>query len=207
MNLVPLASYTDPATRGTADDIVLIEAGTGESNNLYIVGAFDTVNYAGEPLTIDFSDEDGISFRSYVDNGLFRNVTYTATTVELQNLLASEGDTDTYDLTQMIMNYTGATGNGKTWITGDIDNDGDTDSYDLTRGIMNFTGARNAATAAPEPSGLLVLAAGCLAVALIGPIKVAAVPAAPTIPDLLRAARFVASKAPQGSKAIRWQCG
>ena len=173
LRILPGENYTDPATRGTADDIILIEAGTSESNNAYIVGAFDTVNYAGESLTIDFADEDGISFRSHVDNGLFRNVTYTATTVELQNLLAIEGDTDgdgdddTYDLTQMIMNFTGATGNGKTWITGDIDDDGDTDTYDLTRAIINFTGARNSATAIPEPSGrlLLVLAVVCLAVA------------------------------------------
>ena len=82
-------SYTDPATRGTADDIVLIEAGN-------IVGAFETVNYAGEPLTIDFVDEDGISFRSYVDNGLFRNLTYNLTyepiAIKLQNLLALRGD-------------------------------------------------------------------------------------------------------------------
>ncbi len=64
----------------------------------------------------------------------------------------------------MIMNYTGATGNGKTWITGDIDNDGDINTYDLTRGIINFTRASNTTAAIPEPSGLLllVLAVSCL---------------------------------------------
>lgn len=77
------------------------------------------------------------SFRSHYGNGLFRNITYTATTVKLQNLLAIEGDTD---------------------------GDGDTDTADLTTGIINFTGAMNTAVAVPEPSCtvLLVLAIGCL---------------------------------------------
>jgi len=100
-------------------------------------------------------------------------VTYTSTAVRLQNLLAGEGDTDgdrdvdTVDLTQMIMNFNGATGSGATWLTGDIDGDGDTDTVDLTTAIINFTGARNAAAAVPEPSSLLllVLAVGCLTVA------------------------------------------
>ena len=58
------------------------------------------------------------------------------------------------------MNYTGATGSGTTWFTGD------TDTVDLTTAIINFTGARNAAV--PEPSSLLllVLAVGCLAAAM-----------------------------------------
>jgi len=99
-------------------------------------------------------------------------VSYTSTAVQFQNLLASEGDTDgdrdvdTVDLTDMIINYTGATGSGTTWLTGDTDGDGDTDTVDLTTAIINFTGARNVAAAVPEPSGLvlLVLTVGCLAV-------------------------------------------
>jgi len=65
----------------------------------------------------------------------------------------------------MIMNYTGATGSGTTWLTGDTDGDGDTDTGDLTTAIINFTSARNSAAAVPEPSGLLLLllAVGCLA--------------------------------------------
>jgi len=65
----------------------------------------------------------------------------------------------------MIINYTGATGSDKTWLTGDTDGDGDTDTADLTTAIINFTGASNAAAAVPEPSSLLllVLAVGCLA--------------------------------------------
>ena len=50
-------------------------------------------------------------------------------------------DVDTFDLTQMIINYTGAVGSGTTWTTGDIDGDKDTDTVDLTKAIMNFTGA------------------------------------------------------------------
>ena len=74
-------------------------------------------------------------------------------------------DVDTFDLTGMIVNYTGAIGSGTTWLTGDTDGDGDTDTADLTTAIINFTGASNTAAAVPEPSGLLllVLAVGCLA--------------------------------------------
>jgi len=75
-------------------------------------------------------------------------VTYTSTAVRLQNLLASEGDTDAdrdvemVDLTGMIMNYTGAISSSTTWVTGDTDGDGDTDTVDLTTAIINFTSAR-----------------------------------------------------------------
>ena len=65
----------------------------------------------------------------------------------------------------MIINYTGATGSGTTWLTGDTDGDGDTDTVDLTTAIINFTGARNSAAAVPEPSSLLLLAIGYLTVA------------------------------------------
>ena len=54
-----------------------------------------------------------VRFGTHVAGGLFRSVTYTSTAVSVQNLLASEGNTDgdrdvdTVDLTGMIMNYTG----------------------------------------------------------------------------------------------------
>ena len=125
-------------------------------------------------LAADFRPDANGSFRSHQGDGLFRNVTYASTAVELQNLLALQGDTDgdrdinTADLTRVISGFTGAAGSGATWLTGDIDGDEDVDSRDVARAIINFTGARNAA-AAPEPSGLLlsVLAAGCLAVARV----------------------------------------
>ena len=74
-------------------------------------------------------------------------------------------DVDTFDLTGMIVNYTGAIGSGTTWLTGDTDGDGDTDTADLTTAIINFTSARNAVVAVPEPSSLLLLVIGCLAIA------------------------------------------
>ena len=65
--------------------------------------------------------------------------------------------------------FTSVVTSGGTWNTGDTDGDGDVDSRDLTTAIINFTSARNAATAVPEPSGLvmLVLAVGCLVVARV----------------------------------------
>lgn len=51
-------------------------------------------------------------------------------------------DVDTGDLTQAIINFTGAGGAGKTWSSGDGDGDGDVDTGDLTQAIINFTGAR-----------------------------------------------------------------
>jgi len=163
LDLITLTPYTDPATRGTADDFTIITAGSRS-------GTFSTVQYDGSTLAPDFETDGDGSFRDHVAGGLFRSVTYT-TTVQLQNLLAIEGDTDgdrdvdTVDLTQMIMNFNGATGSGTTWLTGDTDGDGDTDTADLTTAIINFTSARNSAAAVPEPSGLLllVLAVGCLA--------------------------------------------
>ena len=74
-------------------------------------------------------------------------------------------DVDTQDLTAMIIDFTSAGGTGKTWNTGDTDGDGDTDTADLTTAIINFTGARSAAVAVPEPSSLLLLVIGCLAIA------------------------------------------
>ena len=154
-------SYTDPTTRGDSDTFVLVDAGTR-------TGTFSAVQYDGSLLVPDFVSED--DFRDHIVYGLFRNVSYTSMIVQLQNLLANQGDTDgdedvdTVDLTQMIMNYTGATGSGTTWLTGDTDGDGDTDTVDLTTAIMNFTSASSAAAAVPEPSGwlLLVMAIGCL---------------------------------------------
>jgi len=104
-------------------------------------------------LAADFRPDANGSFRSHQGDGLFRNVTYASTAVELQNLLALQGDTDgdrdinTADLTRVISGFTGAAGSGATWLTGDIDGDEDVDSRDVARAIINFTGARNAAAA------------------------------------------------------------
>jgi len=62
-----------------------------------------------------------------------------------------DGDVDTSDLTNAIINFTGAEGAGKTWSEGDTDGDGDIDTSDLTTAIINFTGAQ-AETAAVSVS-------------------------------------------------------
>ena len=54
-----------------------------------------------------------------------------------------DGDVDTSDLTNAIINFTGAGGTGRTWADGDTDGDGDVDTSDLTAAIINFTGARS----------------------------------------------------------------
>jgi len=105
LDLVPLAPYTDPAARGTAGDFTIITAGARN-------GTFSTVQYDGSTRAPDVETDGGGSFRDHVAGGLFRSMTYTSTAVIVQNLLASEGDTDgdldvdTVDLTGMIMNYT-----------------------------------------------------------------------------------------------------
>ena len=52
-----------------------------------------------------------------------------------------DGDVDTSDLTNAIINFTSANGSGKTWSQGDTDGDGDVDTADLTTAIINFTSA------------------------------------------------------------------
>jgi len=52
-----------------------------------------------------------------------------------------DGDVDTSDLTNGIINFTSAGGSGKAWANGDTDGDGDVDTGDLTRAIINFTSA------------------------------------------------------------------
>ncbi len=163
--LQPVALYADPAVRGMSDEFAILEADS-------LSGNFTTVEYGGVPLSSTFLETDG-SFRSHQGIGLFRNITYSADAVIFENLLANKGDTDgdrdvdTVDLTQMIMNFTGATGSGGTWLTGDTDDDDDVDTVDLTAAIMNYTGVLNTAvTVVPEPSCLflLVMAIGCLSV-------------------------------------------
>jgi hypothetical protein len=172
LRIVPSTVYSDPATRGTADDIVLIEAGN-------IVGAFDTVNFgditiwagAGEPLTIDFADEDGSSFRSHQGDGLFRNISYTATTVQLQNLLALAGDTngdmdvDLSDYIALANNFDPVGFLGPySWLDGNFDGDGDVDLADYNELASNFDPAGYGTTAGvPEPSSLVLLVLGALA--------------------------------------------
>ncbi len=65
----------------------------------------------------------------------------------IRNILMTEyGDTDldddidTGDITDTILNFTGAGNSGRNWATGDFDGDGDNDTGDITTVISNFTG-------------------------------------------------------------------
>ena len=72
----------------------------------------------------------------------------------VQNILGTnygdtdlDNDVDTGDLTNGIINFTGAGGVGKLWSDGDTDGDGDVDTRDLTTAIIRFTGAASGASA------------------------------------------------------------
>jgi len=98
---------------------------------------------------------------------LFRNLTYTATTVQLQNLLALTGytdgdqDIDLSDYTKLATNFA-PTGTGFTWTDGDFDSDGDIDLSDYNALASNFSPAGYGAAAVPEPASVCLLLAGLL---------------------------------------------
>ena len=66
LQLASLAPYSDPATRGTADDFTIITAGDRS-------GTFNTVQYDGSTLAPDFETDGNGSFRDHVAGGLFRS--------------------------------------------------------------------------------------------------------------------------------------
>ena len=130
LEITTTGSYADPS-KPNADDFTLVNATT-------IVGNFDNVSYNGTSLAADFgSDADG-SFRDHVGGGLFRNVTYTASTVELSNLNAAAGDVegdqdvDITDFKTLSANFdpSGANAATNAWTTADFDTDGDVDITD-----------------------------------------------------------------------------
>ena len=135
LGLVPLMnwqpSYTDPAPRGTADEFVIITAGEHS-------GSFSTVRYDGSPLSADFGPDSNGSFRNHQGCGMFPNISYTSTTVELQNLLALQGD---------------------------VDGDKDVDITDFNFLASNFApDGYGASNAIPEPSSFILCVFGILAV-------------------------------------------
>jgi len=154
LDLVPLAPYADPGARGTADDFVIITAGSRS-------GTFSTIHYDGSPLVADGAADGNGSFRSHQADGLFRRITYTATTVQLQNLLALAGDTDgdqdidLSDYTRLATNFAPG-GNGLVWIDGDFDSDGDIDLSDYNSLASNFAPGGYGTTAVPEPGTILL---------------------------------------------------
>ena len=166
LDLLPLAPYIDPATRGTADDFVIITAGARN-------GTFNTIQYDGSPLTADSATDGNGSFRSHTGGGLFRSVTYTAASVQLQNLLALAGDTDgdrdidLGDYTRLATNFAPG-GSGLTWTDGDFDSDGDVDLGDYNSLASNFAPGGYGPAAVPEPAGALLALLGMLVTSLSG---------------------------------------
>ena len=81
LNLQSIDGYVGPVLRGQSDDFVLVLADSR-------VNHFTNVTYDGAALSADFGPAGNGSFRDHVGSGMFRNISYTATTVQLQNLLA-----------------------------------------------------------------------------------------------------------------------
>ena len=160
LDIVPLPTYSDPTSRGTADEIVLLTAGTRSGN-------FNSVEYDGAPLATDFTKSDG-SFRDHVGNGLFRSVAYTDTGVTFQNLLALPGDgdgdqdVDITDFNILASNFDPTSANSATndWTTTDFDGDGDVDITDFNSLSSNFAPDGYGSVGAdqvPEPSTLALI--------------------------------------------------
>ena len=165
LDLVHLAPYIDPAARGTADTFVIIDASVRNGN-------FSTVQYNGSALAADFGPDGNGSFRSHQGSGMFRNISYTSTTVELQNLLSLEGDVDgdkdvdITDFNSLASNFDpdGATA-PHSWLEGNFNGDDNVDITDFNLLAANFFPGGYATSAIPEPSGMLLAS---LALVLVG---------------------------------------
>ncbi|MBI82488.1 MAG: hypothetical protein CMJ81_04765 [Planctomycetaceae bacterium] len=162
LDLLPVPAYSDPSVHGTFDEFVII---TGAVRS----GTFSTVQYAGSTLAADFGTDGSGSFRSYQGGGLFRSVSYTATTVQLQNLLALAGDTDG-DQDVDLADYSALANNfdpvgflgPHSWLDGDFDGDNDVDLADYSSLASHFNPAGYAAAAVPEPTAFCLLVSGLL---------------------------------------------
>ena len=157
LHLKPIEPYTDPILRGTSDHFVIVQASACN-------GTFDTVQYDGSLLEPDFGPDTDGSFRSHHGNGLFRNITYTATTVELWNLLAIEGDTDgdqdvdITDFNNLAANFDPSGENAPhPWQDGNFDEDLDVDITDFNFLAANFNSDGYATSALPEPSPIFLV--------------------------------------------------
>ena len=152
--LQPLTPYVDPIVRGMSDEFTILRAGR-------VVGNFAAVEYGGVPLTPTFVAANG-SLRSHQGNGLFRNVTYEATRVVIQNLMALEGDADgdfDIDITDfniLASNFddSGTNIDINNWTTADFDMDGDVDITDfnfLAENLSDVGYGRPVFREIPEP--------------------------------------------------------
>ena len=117
---------------------------------------------------IDFGPDSNGSFRSHQGDGLFRNITYTSTKVQLQNLLAHEGDSngdqdvDITDFNALAANFDpdGATA-PHSWTAGNFNGDHTIDITDFNLLASNFAPDGYGTSVIPEPSAML-LALLCL---------------------------------------------
>ena len=159
--LKPFPEYTDPTTQGVSDGFVVLTAGTHN-------GTFSSVQYAGAVLAASFGPDGNGSFRSHQGGGLFRNITYTSTEVEFQNLLALRGDADgdqdvdllDYQFLSDHFDPTGVDG-PHSWLHGDFDGDQDVDLVDYNAFADNFSPAGyGVASTVPEPSGVSLAVLG-----------------------------------------------
>jgi len=157
--------YSVPV-QGNADGFVLITAQTRS-------GLFADVHYDGAPLSASIGPDSNGSFRSHQGGGIFRNITYTSTTVEFQNLAALAGDADgdkdvdITDFNVLATNFDPGGANSATndWITADFDEDGDVDITDFNGLANNFApGGYGGTNTIPEPSAVVLFSLGCICI-------------------------------------------
>ncbi len=154
LNIDTSASYAGPTNRGDIDSFELI-------NTLFgITGSFDGVNYNGTAVG---SGSSYVGSTIAGDDGLFVEVSQTASQVLLTTYLALPGDANGDGVTDgadfLIWNTFKFT-SGNDWTTGDFNGDGVTDGSDfLIWNTFKFTSV-DALAAVPEPSfgwcGLIV---------------------------------------------------
>ena len=107
----------------------------------------------------EFGTDGNGSFRDHLGGGLFRNLTYTPTTVSFQKLKALAGDADgdkdvdITDFNSLAGNFDPGGANSATndWTKADFDADGDIDITDFSLLAGNFA-PRRAMTPARMPS-------------------------------------------------------
>ena len=169
LNLQPIDGYVSPVVRGESDNFVLVLAGSR-------VNHFPNVTYDGAALSADFGPDGSGSFRDHVGDGLFRNVTYTPTEVQFNNLLALHGDADgnrTVDITDFEQFLVGFTGPTSDWTTGDFNLDNVVDITDFSINFLPSFAATDGGTygpghSIPEPSTLLLIGTGGLMLVCLG---------------------------------------
>lgn len=165
LDVVTLGSLSDPASRGSVDEFVVLTAAS-------INGTFNSLNYDGEALTPLGGVNPLVAYDGLSDGGLdgmFRGIDYSDTEVILFNYVALAGDANgdrVVDGQDFIIWNQNKFSGGSNWTTGDFNGDGLTDGQDFIIWNQNkFTSVETALSAVPEPSswGLLLLVVGLVA--------------------------------------------